>query len=175
MAKGAGGNAMQPGMDYAGAAQAAQNAMGSIGSMRKPKRGAAGKQPPMGDSTGGRDWANALPGLISNANQQRMMNPGMPAPGGMPTPSIPFNKPMPTMRQPMMGGDNNYAQMLAQRAGTGINPAYQNTVMNRLRPTMDSNQNVPPLDVTNPRMASAGPNAAMQRVAQLRKTHQYGF
>lgn len=167
MAKGAGGNAMQSGMDYSGAAQAAQNAMGSIGKTRKPTRGAAGKQAPMGDSGGG-DWASSikagLPGLISQANQQRMlMNPGMPAGGNMG--SIPYNKPMMPQRPMMPGGDNNYAQMLAQK---GMNPAFQNTVMNRLRPTMDSNQNVPPLDVTNPRM-SGGFDAARQAMMNARQ------
>jgi len=70
------------------------------------------------------------------------------------------------------GGMNPIAQQLQR---TGANPAYQNTVMNKLRPTMASNQNVQPLQVTNPRQSSAGANPAMQRVAQLRKSHQYGF
>jgi hypothetical protein len=86
-----------------------------------------------------------------------------------------INAPMPMNPYSPAGGAGGMNPVAQQLQRTGANPAYQNTVMNKLRPTMASNQNVQPLGMTNPRQASAGGNAAMQRVAQLRKSHQWGF
>jgi hypothetical protein len=186
MAKGGGGNGMMRGPagqqpPYQGGSFGAPT--GQVPPMRGPvipPQNIAGQMPVR--QPGGNDWAssikNALPGLISNANQQRMLNPIADPNMGAPAGGIPFNKAMPDFSGALaaarsgMGGMNPLAQQLQR---TGANPAYQNTVMNKLRPTMASNQNVPPLQTTNPRQASAGRNPAMQRVAQLRKMHQYGF
>jgi hypothetical protein len=149
-------------------ANAIQGGAGLAGGMAKPPMPPGGFAPGnLGDIPAGK----SMPDF--GALRQRMAGLGAMSPQ-----AIPFNKAMPDFSGAVgaatnrMGGDNNYAQMLQQ---TKANPAYQNTVMNKLRPTMASNQNVQPLQVTNPRQASAGRNPAMQRVAQLRKTHQYGF
>jgi hypothetical protein len=121
---------------------------------------------------------NAVPGLSSlqgaaqntmNRMGVHMPNPGNILPGmGSPAPNpapptnaIPFNSPLQQARQRGgfmgrggPGGANNFSNAIQN---TNMNPAVQNTVQNRLIPTAESNQNVQPLQVTNPNMAPQGP------------------
>jgi hypothetical protein len=220
MAKGAGGNAMGPGMDYRNAA-----GQGAMGAMMKQRQAAGqGMAPPQGIVPGLGNAYGRLAGGMAGMMQKPQAPPGGFAPGNLG--DIPSGKNMPDMASiqqriqqlgamgsrgmapagpdvtpaaempgfnrnrmnldtgsinapmpmnPMRGGAGGMNPVAQQLQMTGQNPAMQNTVMNKLRPTMASNQNVPPLGMTNPRQASAGQNPAMQRVAQLRKSHQWGF
>ena len=117
--------------------------------------------------------AQALPGMMGPQTQNAMqyLQRGIPQQGGMP-PQGPANYSSITANMPMrgntgiMGGMNPMSQAIQRQ---GANPAYQNAVMNKLRPTMESNQNVQPLQNTNPQRANMG-----QAMAQAQARRQMG-
>jgi len=96
-----------------------------------------------------------IPGL-AGPNAMPQMPPRFDVTGAQPaqqnaiTANMPMRGPMNDPRMRSIGGMNPVAQAIQQQ---GANPAQANTVMNRLKPTMDSNQNVPPLQSSNPNMA----------------------
>jgi hypothetical protein len=129
--------------------QSAQKAIPGLSSIQGAAQNAMGR---MGVPNPG----NVLPGMGSPAP-----NPAQPQPGG----SIPFNRQMAMQRGVMNpGGANNYSRAIQ---GTNMNPATQNTVMNKLIPTAASNQNVQPLQVTNPNMSPMNQQMAQAQARRM--------
>jgi len=149
------------------------NAMQGANQMRDQYR-MNGPQPQPGESTFGPPSGQmpqmrgpqGMPGGMMGPQTQNVMqalqNARMPNPMGQQgaiTANMPMRGGMSDPRMRSIGGMNPVAQAIQR---TGADPSQTNTVMNRLRPTMASNQNVQPLQTSNPNVAPQ-PFQAYQR------------